>query len=181
MNNKFFFEDYYEKLSIFIKDCENEKIYKAATKIKKLNKKNKIILIGNGGSSSIASHVATDLTKISNVRSVTFNETNLITCFANDYGYENLHSKAIEKFALKGDICVLISSSGKSPNIINAAKFCRKKNIYLITFSGFSRNNKLKKLGNINFWVDSNNYNFVEMTHHVWLVSIADYLSLQND
>ena len=53
----------------------------------------------------------------------------------------------------------------------------QKKKIYLITFSGFDKNNNLRKLGNINFWVNSSHYNYIEMTHHVWLVSIADYLA----
>jgi D-sedoheptulose 7-phosphate isomerase len=131
----------------------------------------------DGGSASIANHVATDLTKISKIRSITFNESNLITCFANDYGYENWVSKGIEKFSIPGDICILISSSGESKNIINAAKECRRKKIYLITLSGFKSNNPLRKLGNINLWVNSNHYNYIEMTHHIWLVSLADRLA----
>lgn len=176
-NKKDYFKNYYKELSNLVINFDETKIVGAAQKIKNIRKNNKLFLIGNGGSSSIANHVATDFTKISNIRSVTFNETNLITCFSNDYGFENWPSKAVEKFGIKNDICVLISSSGKSKNIINAAKICKEKKIFLITFSGFSKDNQLKKLGNINFWVNSNHYNYIEMTHHVWLVSIADYLS----
>tara|TARA_Y100000816_G_C26091450_1_gene576855 strand:- start:402 stop:938 length:537 start_codon:yes stop_codon:yes gene_type:complete len=177
MTKKNFFSNYYKNLTSFIEKCDTKKIVKASNIIKNIKKKNKLFLIGNGGSSSIASHVATDLTKIANIRSVTFNETNLITCFSNDYGYENWASKAIEKFGIENDICILISSSGKSKNIINAAKMCKNKKIFLITFSGFNKNNQLRKLGNINFWVNSSHYNYIEMTHHIWLVSIADYLA----
>ena len=145
--------------------------------LKKLKKNNKLILAGNGGSASIANHVAVDFTKIAGIRSITFNESNLITCFANDYGYENWVSQSLKNYAIKGDMCILISSSGKSKNIINAAKECKKKNIFLITLTGFDVNNPLKKMGNINLWVNSKKYNYVEMTHHVWLVSLADYLS----
>ena len=127
MKKKNFFPNYYNDISNFIQNCDFQNIIKASDKIKKIKKKNKLFLIGNGGSSSIASHVATDLTKISNIRSVTFNETNLITCFSNDYGYENWASKAIDKFGIENDICILISSSGKSQNIINAANQCKKK------------------------------------------------------
>jgi D-sedoheptulose 7-phosphate isomerase len=81
-------------------------------------KNNKIIIVGNGGSASIAAHAAVDFTKVLKIRSITFNESNLITCFANDYGYENWVKKAIEFYALKGDILILISSSGKSQNLI---------------------------------------------------------------
>ena len=56
-------------------------------------------------------------------------------------------------------------------NIVNARKYCNTKNLSLITLSGFNDNNKLKELGNINFWVDSKEYNIVEMTHHIILIS----------
>tara|TARA_Y100000741_G_C18168433_1_gene524188 strand:- start:189 stop:722 length:534 start_codon:yes stop_codon:yes gene_type:complete len=171
-----FFSNYFQSLSSHILKYNEKKLKLISSKLKKIGKKNKIILAGNGGSASIANHVAIDLTKIAKIRSVTFNESNLITCFANDYGYENWVSKAIEKYALKGDICIFISSSGKSKNIINAAKIAKKKGIFLITLSGFDATNPLKKMGNINLWVASKNYNYIEMTHHVWLVAIADYL-----
>jgi D-sedoheptulose 7-phosphate isomerase len=143
-------------------------------KIASLNKKNKIILIGNGGSASISSHVAVDFTKITNFRAVCFNEANLITCFANDYGYENWAKKALEFYAIPGDIIILISSSGRSKNLVNACKFARKKKYFVSTFTGFEKNNPLSKLGNINFWVNSKKYNFVEMIHHIWLVALVD-------
>ena len=59
-------------------------------------------------------------------------------------------------------------------NIINAAKYCKKNHIDFITLSGFSEKNKLRKLGNVNFYVKSKDYNFVEMTHHIILLNIVD-------
>ena len=47
----------------------------------------------------------------------------------------------------------------------------------LVTFTGFNKNNPLGKFGDINLWADSFNYNYVEMSHHIWLVSIVDYLA----
>ena len=76
---------------------------------------------------------------------------------------------------------ILISSSGESENVINAAKFCKKNKIKLITFTGFNKNNRLKKIGDLNFWVNSKKYNFVENTHQTWLLSVVDKLSLNND
>lgn len=172
-----FLKNYYLDLSKLLSDFDNDKFLMIIEQLKKLKKNNKLILAGNGGSASIANHVAVDFTKIAGIRSITFNESNLITCFANDYGYENWVSQSLKNFATKGDMCILISSSGKSKNIINAAKECKKKNIFLITLTGFEVNNPLKKMGNINLWVNSKKYNYVEMTHHVWLVSLADYLS----
>ena len=175
--NKKFFNNYFNDIYRHLTNFEEKKLKIIYKKLKNINKNNKIIIAGNGGSASIANHVATDFTKISKIRSTTFNESNLITCFANDYGYEKWVSKGIEKFGIPGDICILISSSGQSKNMINAAKECKRKKIFLITLSGFKSNNPLRKLGNINLWVNSNHYNYVEMTHHIWLVSLSDYLA----
>ena len=110
----------------------------------------KIIIAGNGGSAAMASHVAVDLTKAANVRSVTFNESDLITCFGNDFGYENWISKAIDYYHYKNDAVILISSSGQSQNIINAAKRSVELNLPLITLSGFKTDNPLRSIGKIN-------------------------------
>ena len=79
-------------------------------------------------------------------------------------------------YADAGDLAILISSSGKSQNIINGAKKAKNMGLSVITVSGFSLDNPLRKLGDLNLWVDSTEYNIVEMTHHVWLVAIIDYI-----
>ncbi len=141
---------------------------------KTLNKEGKLIFVGNGGSAAMSSHVAVDFTKNAKIKSINFNEPDLITCFANDYGYENWVAKALEFYANENDLVFLISSSGNSMNIVNAAKYCNTNNLSLITLSGFNNNNKLKELGDINFWVDSKEYNIVEMTHHIILLLLVD-------
>ena len=88
----------------------------------------KILIFGNGGSAAIASHVSVDLTKNARIRSVNFNEADLITCFANDYGYERWIEKAVDFYSEKRDVLILISSSGRSKNMINACKAAKKKN-----------------------------------------------------
>ena len=124
----------------------------------------------------MASHVAVDFTKAAGIRAINFNEADLITCFANDYGYENWVVEALNAYADAGDLAILISSSGNSQNILNAAKKAKEMGLLVITLSGFLQDNPLKELGNLNLWVDSTEYNIVEMTHHVWLVAIIDYL-----
>mgnify|MGYP003684748117 FL=1 len=149
-------------------------IQKATNLILKLKKKNKVILAGNGASSSISSHISIDLTKAANIRAINFNEANLLTCFSNDFGYENWIKKSLEYYAFEEDLIILISSSGKSKNIINAAKFVKKKGMQLITLSGLNSKNPLKKMGDINFFVDSKNYNVVENTHLTIMLSIVE-------
>lgn len=172
-----FFNNY--NLSIFqnlkkVNECDLIKVSNIILKAKKSD--SKLIIVGNGGSAAIASHVSVDFTKICKIRAVNFNEANLLTCYANDYGYENWVSECLESYANKKDVVILISSSGKSKNIINGAKKAVKMGLKTITLTGFEKNNPVKKLGLINLWVDSKKYNIVEMIHHIWLLSICDFI-----
>jgi len=134
----------------------------------------KTMIMGNGGSAAMASHVAVDFSKNAKIRMVNFNETDLITCLANDYGYENWMAKAIEIYGDEGDQVILISSSGNSENVVNAAKTSKEKEYKVTTFTGFDKNNPLKSSGHLNFWVDSRAYKIVEMVHHIWLLAVCD-------
>ena len=155
---------------------DKNKISSICQLIKQTSKKGGIIyLAGNGGSASTASHMSTDLTKNAKIKSMSFNDVNLITCFSNDYGYENWMKKSVELYGEKGDILIVISSSGNSKNIHNAIKMARKKRFSsVITFSGFKNNNPLSQFGDVNIHINSNNYNYIEMSHHIILVAIVD-------
>ena len=139
-----------------------------------IHNKSKVYIVGNGGSASIASHVSVDFVKVARVPSSTFNNSNLITCFANDYGYENWVVEAIKAYTNINDLIILISSSGTSKNIVNAAQYCKDNNIDLITLSGFTKDNPLSTLGNVNFHIESTEYNYIEMSHHIILVALVD-------
>jgi D-sedoheptulose 7-phosphate isomerase len=141
---------------------------------------NKVIIVGNGGSASIASHVTVDFINAAKIKAINFNESSIITCFANDYGYENWVSKALDCYADSGDVAILISSSGQSQNMLVGAKKAKSINVDVVTLSGFSSDNPLRQLGDVNLWVDSKAYNIVEMTHHVWLLAIVDYIIANN-
>ena len=173
-----FFSSYFANISSEINTFDSRLLEAAAELICSANAKGgKIIFVGNGGSAAMASHLSVDLTKAAGVRAINFNEADLLTCFANDYGYEQWVARALEAYADKNDVVVLISSSGKSPNIINGATQVRKMGLPLITFSGFRSDNPLRGLGDINFWCGSEAYNVVEMTHHVWLLAVVDYIA----
>ena len=175
MDYKSFFSHYTDSISELLKNVDTNLINASVNLIANTKKnKNKIYIVGNGGSSSIASHVSVDFTKVAKINCSTFNNANLITCFANDYKYENWVVEAIKAYSLEQDLFILISSSGTSKNIVNAAQYCKQKQINLITLSGFKKNNPLSQSGNINFHVESEEYNFIEMTHHIILLSIVD-------
>ena len=175
MDYKSFFSHYTDSISELLKNVDTNLIKASVNLIANTKKnKNKIYIVGNGGSSSIASHVSVDFAKVAKINCSTFNNANLITCFANDYKYENWVVEAIKAYSLEQDLFILISSSGTSKNIVNAAQYCKQKKINLITLSGFKKNNPLSQSGNINFHVESEEYNYIEMTHHIILLSIVD-------
>lgn len=173
-----YIKKYLSKFSKILIDYNHKDFLKIAELLKKTKiKKGKVILVGNGGSAAMASHVSVDLTKMCRIRAVNFNEADLLTCFANDYGYENWVKKALSFYADRKDLLIFISSSGESKNIINGANFAKKIGCKVITLTGFKKTNKVKKIGHVNLWLDSKNYNFIEMTHHTWLLSIVDFIA----
>jgi D-sedoheptulose 7-phosphate isomerase len=133
--------------------------------IAQANAGKKLMFIGNGGSASIASHMSTDFWKSGGIRATAFNDSSLLTCIGNDYGYKHVFQKPIEMFADTGDVLVAISSSGKSENIILGVDAARSKGCKIITMSGFEKGNPLSRLGDINFYVPDKGYGPVEILH----------------
>ena len=142
-------------------------------------KGNKVIFIGNGGSASIASHMAIDFWKNGRIKAVSFNDSAQLTCLSNDFGYEHVFEKPIEFFAEPGDVLIAISSSGKSENILRGVKAAIARKCHVITMSGFSKANPLRKMGRMNFYVPSNSYGFVEVTHAAICHCILDYITCE--
>lgn len=134
----------------------------------------KLMVIGNGGSAGIAMHTLADYANAGGLKTLDFYGPALLTCMSNDYGYESVFAKPVEMFAEPGDMLFAISSSGKSPNILNACQSALAKNCQVITFSGFSRDNPLRKLGHLNFYVPSAHYGFVELAHQTLIHCILD-------
>jgi D-sedoheptulose 7-phosphate isomerase len=137
---------------------------------------NKLIFVGNGGSSSIASHMATDYSKNGDVRAMALNDAAMLTCLGNDLGYERVFSKQVELYARPDDLVIAISSSGRSANILNAVAAARAAKCAVVTFSGFTADNPLRRLGDINFYVDADRYGFVEIGHLTICHAILDFI-----
>jgi len=178
MKDKEFIQAYLDryKKSLFETDQSELMIKMKKTLLSVKSNNNKVIIAGNGGSAAMASHVAVDFTKQGGIRTINFNEADLITCFANDYGYKHWVAKCIDFYGDKGDVVILISSSGNSINMLNASKKAKELGIKVITFTGFDPNNPLKQEGELNFWLDSKAYNVVENTHQIWLLMICDLI-----
>jgi D-sedoheptulose 7-phosphate isomerase len=134
----------------------------------------KLMFIGNGGSSTIASHMAEDYSKCGGIRALAFNDPGFLTCLGNDLGYEHVFSKQLEWFAAEGDLLFAISSSGRSPNILNGVAAARERGCQIVTLSGFAADNPLRRLGDYNVYVPATSYGFVEIAHSAICHCILD-------
>ena len=103
MNTSKYFSKYFETVGQKLNSIDSAQLEKAASMVWTAHQSGKkIIVVGNGGSAAMASHVTVDFTKAAGMRAINFNEADLITCFANDYGYEHWVAKALEAYADSG-------------------------------------------------------------------------------
>lgn len=158
-----------------LKKCLNDIKSEDLDRLKDIiESKEKIIILGNGGSNAISAHISQDYTKALGKKALSFTDSARLTCYINDYGMENAYTKFVEHFAEPETLVILISSSGNSDNIVNAANYCIGKHD-IITLSGFDKNNKLNSYSDkslLSFWVDSSEYGVVESIHEIILHSL---------
>ena len=128
-----------------------------------------LFLVGNGGSAAVVSHILTDFINVAKLNARTLHESSLLSCMSNDYGYENSFSEPLSTLARERDLLIAVSSSGRSENIRNAVKSMKEAGGYAITLSGFSKDNPLRSMGDLNVWLDSNSYGLVEIGHLFYL------------
>lgn len=152
-----------------------EALTELVEQVKTLHAKGKkVVYVGNGGSAAISSHLATDFWKNGGVRAMAFNDVSLLTCAANDFGYEYVFSKPISMFCDPGDLVFATSSSGNSANILNAVEAAKEKGCQVASFCGFKPENKLRSRGDLNFYVNSMSYGVVEVAHLLLMHSVID-------
>jgi D-sedoheptulose 7-phosphate isomerase len=179
--SKVLLKTYLHEIENLIKSLDLDKILMIKKQILLTKKKNgKVFIFGNGGSISTANHFAVDMTKNAKVETISISNDNLITCFSNDYGFEHWIENGIKYYVKKNDFVIFLSVSGKSKNIINAAKYCNKKKINYFSLTGHKKNNLLNKLSNNFLWINSMSYNIVEIAHSIILLNIVDLIIGKN-
>lgn len=177
-----FLDEYFQGLNrslvSFLSDPSNRRrLFEAGALLTSTkDRSKKIIIVGNGGSSAIAEHLAVDLTKSADLRAMSLSGSPLLTAYSNDYGYEKVFAKGIEQYGDPEDVLVAISSSGKSKNIFLACEAAKMKKIKIITFSGFDSTNSLRSMGDVNIWIDSKAYGYLEIIHGMLLHFISDMI-----
>lgn len=135
---------------------------------------NKVMFFGNGGSAAICSHMAIDWSKNGGVRSQCFLDGGALTCLSNDFGYDAVYAKQIEYHGRTGDVAIVISTSGRSLNLVNAANAARTGGcLAVVTLTGMDPNNRLRRMGTLNLYVPCVEYGLVELTHCAMLHSIV--------
>ena len=183
---KDFFLDYNKKLSEVLRNYHYDEIEKITKFLEiSIKTKKKIFVCGNGGSASIANHFLCDFNKgikvssskrvIPKIISLT-NSIELITAIANDINFNEIFASQLENYAKKNDILIVISSSGKSKNIINAVKFAKKNKLKIISLIGFSENQYLKKSSEHYINLNTKNYGITEDIFQSIMHMISQYL-----
>lgn len=132
-----------------------------------------IFIAGNGGSAATASHMACDLSKtvlssqneMNRLRAYSLSDNiPCMTAIGNDWSYDDIFSEQLKNLLNEGDIVILISGSGNSPNIIKAAEYAKKKKATIIGFTGFD-GGKLSQYCDIEININSKEYGIIEDLH----------------
>jgi D-sedoheptulose 7-phosphate isomerase len=137
-------------------------------------RKGTVFVIGSGGSAALACHAVTDLVNACHLRAFTLSDPALLTCMSNDYGYDQSYATMLGNYGQAGDLLLAISSSGGSPAIHHAVNRMRSLSGTTITLSGFSPDNGLRRLGDLNFWLPCRQFGPVEIGHGFLLHEMTD-------
>lgn len=161
---------------------QSEEVNKAKLMLEKFrmsnkSKTNKVFIFANGGSAGIAEHIGIDFTKTCGIPALTMHGPSVISCLANDYGFEHWVSKALEFYATPNDMAIFISSSGNSKNIVNGVKAANSRGLDYFSLTGFDELNTVRLESKLDFYVNSTNYNVVETSHNIILLEIIERLN----
>jgi D-sedoheptulose 7-phosphate isomerase len=144
-----------------------------------------VFTLGNGGSSSTASHMAADLAKntiapnMNRFRITSLNENaSIMTALANDMGYENVFSEQLMSLVHAGDVLIVVSASGNSPNVVKAAEYARSQSAEVVGLLGFD-GGRVAELADIAIVVPSHHYGIVEDAHLVINHILVDHFQLR--
>ena len=143
---------------------------------KSFDNHSRIIILGNGGSNSVASHISQDYMKFHHKKVSILSDPSMLTMLTNDFGYENAYQKFLEYYVEKDTLVIIMSSGGESRNMLNSQEWCEKNNVPYGVLTGFSENNTLRtnaKNSLWNYYINSNDYGVVECVHQIFLHGVV--------
>jgi D-sedoheptulose 7-phosphate isomerase len=135
----------------------------------------RIIILGNGGSNSVASHISQDYMKFHRKKVSILSDPSMLTMLTNDFGYENAYQKFLEYYVEKDTLVIIMSSGGESKNMLRAQEWCEQNKVSYGILTGFKLDNSLRKNSSNalwNYYIDSNDYGVVECVHQIFLHSV---------
>lgn len=182
-----YFSDYKKNLNQALATVTTTELDKAYQVMKKVTEANGTFFIaGNGGSNAIADHLSCDWTKGTYVpgknplRTLSLLANGpLLTAAANDFGYDRAMAYLLEIQARPTDALLVISSSGNSPNIIEAMKMAKQKGLPTIALTGF-KGGKAKEIADVSLHVEFSNYAIVEDCHQAIMQCLAQYFYVKH-
>ena len=183
---KEFHEEYSKRLSKALNQLDPKSLDEVYLQLVKCVKNNSTIFsCGNGGSSSIAEHLACDFVKGVSTDSETnpkvfpLLSTPILTAIANDISYEEVFAFQVEKYATENDILLSVSSSGNSENVVKAIEKAKSLNLFTISFVAFD-GGRVKEISDLAIHVEVDNYGLAEDVHHALMHIFAQFLRLQS-
>lgn len=136
----------------------------------------RIIILGNGGSNSVASHISQDYMKFHGKKISILSDPSMLTMLTNDFGYENAYRKFLEYYVEDDTLVVIMSSGGESKNMLNCIEWCEEKKVDYGALTGFNPNNSIRtKASNAlwNYYISSHDYGVVECVHQIFLHGVV--------
>ena len=136
----------------------------------------RIIILGNGGSSSVASHISQDYMKFHKKKVSILSDPSMITMLANDFGYRKAYKKFLEYYVEKDTLVIIMSSGGESKNMINCVNWCEENNVAYGVLTGFDSDNTIRKMSKNalwNYYIGSDSYGVVECVHQIFLHGVV--------
>ena len=164
------FKEYIDTLESAHMESEFQKYQEAFTKY------SRIIILGNGGSNSVASHISQDYMKFLKKKVSILSDPSMITMLANDFGYRKAYKKFLEYYVEKDTLVIIMSSGGESKNMINCVNWCEENNVAYGVLTGFDSDNTIRKMSKNalwNYYIGSDSYGVVECVHQIFLHGVV--------
>ena len=136
----------------------------------------RIIILGNGGSNSVASHISQDYMKFHGKKVSVLSDPSMITMLSNDFGYDHAYQKFLDFYVEKDTLVIIMSSGGESPNMLNCLNWCEYNKTDYGVLTGFRSDNMIRKIAINALWnyhIDSDSYGVVECVHQIFLHGVV--------
>jgi D-sedoheptulose 7-phosphate isomerase len=182
-------DDYIARLQAALADLPRDRLAQLGETLLRAYRNDKqVFTIGNGGSSSTARHMAADLAKntigpqMKRFRITSLSDNvSILTALANDLGYENIFYEQLVDVICAGDVLIVVSASGNSPNVLKAIRYAQRQSAEVAGLLGFE-GGEAARLVDIPIVVQSHDYGIVEDVHlvinHILVEYFKEYLAM---